>query len=60
MKPRFQNDCFVDLNKPKAAVEFHKMFKYLELLMIGGRIRTARVAGAQTPSDMDQVCRRPV
>lgn len=60
MKPHFQNDFLVDLNRPKAAVEFHKMFKYLELLMIGGRIRTARVAGAQTHSHMYQVCQRPV
>lgn len=46
----------VDLNGPRAAVEFHKMFKYPELLMISGRIRTAMVVDVKTPSDIYQVC----
>lgn len=36
MKPRFYNNFLVCLHRLKAAAEFHKMFKYLELLMIGG------------------------
>ncbi len=59
-KPWHHNDFLVDLNRPRAAVEFHKMFKYPELLMISGRIRSAMVADAETSSDIYQVCMQPV
>lgn len=56
MKPRSHHHFLVDVNGPRAAVEFHKMFKYPELLMISGRIRTAMVVDAKTPSDIYQMC----
>lgn len=49
-------DFLVDLSRLRAAVEFHKMFKYPELLMISGRISTAMEVGAKTPSHIHQVC----
>ena len=54
MKPYY--DFLVDLHRLRAAVEFHKMFKYPELLMISGRISTAMEVGAKTPSVIHQVC----
>ncbi len=60
MNPGSHYDFLVDLNGPRAGVEFHKMFKYPELLMISGRIRTAMVVNAKTPSDIYQVCAQRV
>lgn len=60
MKPWFHNNVLVGLNRHKAAAEFHKMFKYLELLTIRGRIRTTVLVDAtKTPSDIYQVRLQP-
>lgn len=50
----FHNDFLVDLNRPKAAAEFHKMFKYVEFLMIRGRNGTRTVGDSKAPSDVYQ------
>lgn len=50
----FHNDFLVDLNRPKAAAEFHKMFKHVEFLMIRGRNGTRTVGDSNTLSDVYQ------